>query len=93
MSEVPRLIVMIMSVGPQGAGRGRAAGESVGLAKEDIPEEGEWSTQQECHVIFPVIPCPLSAKIHFKSSTLTQTVCHGFHLFGSSSSLFESYHN
>lgn len=74
MSEVPRLIVMIMSVGPQGAGRGRAAGESVGLAKEGIPEEGEWSTQQECHVIFPVIPCPLSAKIHFISSALTQFV-------------------
>lgn len=63
MSEVPRLIVMIMSLRLQGAGWGRSAGENVFRrwnrcrGRRRGGESG--LVQQECHVIFPVIPRPL----------------------------------
>lgn len=63
MSEVPRLIVMIMSLRLQGAGWGLSAGENVFRGWNWWRERrrgGESGlVQQECHVIFPVIPRPL----------------------------------
>lgn len=59
----PRLIVMIMSLRLQGAGWGLSAGENVFRGWNWWRERrrgGESGlVQQECHVIFPVIPRPL----------------------------------
>lgn len=60
MSEVPRLIVMIMSVRVQRERRGWFVGERMSLEGGADGEGGRGGgsglVQRECHVIFPVIP-------------------------------------
>lgn len=78
MSEVPRLIVMIMSLRLPGAGWGCSAGERVFRRWNWCRERRRgWESglvQKECHVIFPVIPRPLLWK-HCTHSEMHNPCC------------------